>query len=109
MPRAAHAKSGFATTRSPTATRVTRLPASTTVPTFSWPMTNGNDEKGDADGETCSDTKLRSLPQIPPKRVAMRTQLALGSDGAATFASCVQRQEPVSKRGEIAPAARVAR
>jgi hypothetical protein len=74
----------LAVTASPTATPRAPRPTSTTVPTFSWPSTNGNDENGDVDGLALRVTTFRSLPQIPPIRVRTRTHRSPGSAGAAT-------------------------
>jgi hypothetical protein len=90
MPRGSQQSSGFAATRSPGATVRTARPTSTTSPTFSWPRTKGNDEKGEVEGLACSEITLRSLPQIPPSRVRIRTQCSSGSTGAATSPNVVQ-------------------
>ena len=74
MPRGSQQSSGLAVTRCPTFTVVTLPPISITSPTFSWPSTNGNDENGDVDGLAPSEITLRSLPQMPPSIVRMRTQ-----------------------------------
>jgi hypothetical protein len=84
IPRGTHESSGFATTRSPATNSVTASPAVSIVPTFSWPITNGNEENGEVAGLAWSATTARSLPQIPPSRVRIRTQSGPGSAGSST-------------------------
>src|SRR6476646_2498117 len=86
IPRGSQQRRGFAVTRAPTLTFETPFPTATTSPTFSWPSTKGKEENGDVDGLEWSETMLRSLPQMPPRRVRMRTQRSVGSDGDSTSA-----------------------
>jgi len=86
IPRGTQSSSGFATTRSPTVNPRTAEPMDSMVPTFSWPITNGNEEKGDVAGLACRRTTARSLPQMPPNRVRTRTQSSAGSAGSSTSA-----------------------
>src|SRR5690242_2577289 len=72
-------------------------------------MTNGNDEKGDVDGLDSSPTSARSLPQMPPSRVRIRTQFWLGRSGVATSPNRVQAWAPTSHESERRPATCVAR
>ena len=65
-PLGSQLRTGLTTTLCPRGMSPAREPFSTTVPTFSWPITNSSEEKAERAGLVCRVITPRSLPQMPP-------------------------------------------
>src|ERR671921_871984 len=89
MPRGPQDSHGLSTTRCPTGTSSAAGPASTTVPTTSWPSTWGNEMKAVMGLSSAPSKSMRtclvSLPQIPVMWVRRTTQS--GARGRASGTS----------------------